>query len=458
MESFIKMQQWQQSEDTEEALNTLPHLNLEDISKEVKMPETTVSNILGREVLQVSTNTNGIVYLNLYFDIADLSEEDLKMLNVLTGCLGELRTAQSSAEKVQTRIKALMGHFSSKIVLMAKQGKLEECKPYLHVSVSMLEENAAEAMELLEELLLHGKYDEMDKIYETLLQYDYFQKQSLIGEGHMFAMTKALSTISKENALKELISGESFVKWFSAFTDEFPEKRERCCQQFETLAKQVFVKNRLFIGYGGRMQLEELEHLIQVLPDGTIGKTAGCSVFEQIEEKIEIPSSVGFSAMGHNLYALGGRYSGSCVVLSSLVSYGYLWNAVRVQGGAYGTGMSIRPNGDVLCYSYRDPKVETTKEAYLGIGEFLEEVLEEDMPLDDMIIGTVNSSDPLLDPAGICDLECSRYLKGITHEHVAQVRKEILETTGEDLKEMLEPLQGFLEKGKFCAVGNFTKE
>lgn len=453
-DAFVKMQQWQMSEDTEENLAALPHLNLQDIPKEVKQTETRVLQIAGREVLQVMNDTNGIIYLNLYFDVSDLSQSDLQLLNVLTGCLGELRTEETSAEKIQTRIKALMGHFGAKITFMAKLGDLEHCKPYLQVSASMLEENVDTAMALIEELLLHGKYDETDKIGEIVLQDDYFQKQALIGEGHMFAMTKALAPFSKESALKELISGETFVNWFSAFAEDYMEKKETYSSKFQSLAAQVFAKERLFAGYSGQLKENALEHLIQALPSGAAGETAAAPVYDQADCKIEIPSSVGFSARGHNLYALGGEYKGSCVVLSSLMSYGYLWNAVRVQGGAYGTGMLIRANGDMLCYSYRDPKVDSTKAAYQGMCGFLEMVLAEDMPLDDMIIGTVNSSDPLLDPAGICDLECTRYLKGITHEDVTQIRKEILETTCEDLKKLAEPLEAFLEKGRFCIVGS----
>lgn len=458
LEAFLRMQEWQQSEDSEEDLAALPHLDLKDIPKEVVPTETNVLHILDREVLQVVTDTNGIVYLNLYFDVSDFSQDDLKLLNVLTGCFGELRTSNTSAEKIQTRIKALMGHFASKITMMAKLGDLEHCKPYLQVSVSMLEENVDEAVTLLEELLLHGKYDEADKIYEIVVQEDYFQKQALIGEGHLFAMTKALSAVSKENALKELLSGESFVKWFSSFAEGFMEQKDNDRKQFQELAERAFTKERLFIGYSGQLDTEILKRLIQCLPSGVIGEPAEAPVYEPGDSRIEIPSSVGFSALGHNLYALGGQYTGASVVLSSLMSYGYLWNAVRVQGGAYGTGMAIRANGDMLCYSYRDPKFDSTKIAYQGMGEFLEAVLEEEMPLDDMIIGTVNSSDPLLDPAGICDLECTRYLKGITQQDVARIRKEILETTGEELKKLAEPLQQFLENGNFCAVGSFSEE
>ena len=141
-------------------------------------------------------------------------------------------------------------------------------------------------------------------------------------------------------------------------------------------------------------------------------------------------------------------------VLSSLMSFGYLWNMIRVQGGAYGTGLSVRMNGDVFAYSYRDPNVANTREVYGGMAEFLEQFLAQGMPFDDIIIGTLGSVEPLLAPSGICDVECIRYLKGITKEDVARIRREILTTTENELKALVAVMEAYVADGKFCAVGD----
>lgn len=115
-------------------------------------------------------------------------------------------------------------------------------------------------------------------------------------------------------------------------------------------------------------------------------------------------------------------------VLSSLVSYGYLWNMVRVQGGAYGTGMNVRRSGDIFCYSYRDPNLDNTRAVFSNVADFIEDFAAQGMPLDDIIIGAVNTTDPLLDPAGVCESQCVRALKGVTPEELAKTRHELLAT------------------------------
>ena len=151
---------------------------------------------------------------------------------------------------------------------------------------------------------------------------------------------------------------------------------------------------------------------------------------------------------------MGRRFTGACSVLGSLMTFGYLWNAVRVQGGAYGTGMSVRANGDVFCYSYRDPNLENSLAAFSGTADFLQGFLAQGMPLDDIIIGTVNQTDPLLDPSGKCDLMCARYLRGTAHDDIARIRREILSTSPDDLTELVGMLLECVESGRFCAVGN----
>lgn len=451
---FKKMQEWQQSVDGEDVLATLPHLDLKDVKRSVKKRKTTLKEIVDTDVLEISTDTNGIVYLNLFFDISDLSLEELSMLSVILPSFGELRTENYSAKQLQTKIKATFGSLGAKIDLVSKTGDLENCRPYLLVFSSMLQENFANGTELLKEIILNGRYDEKDKIRETVLQNDYMLKQALISSGHIIAITKSLSAFSKTAALKESLEGETYVKWYSEFAKKYDANVDENSEIFESLLKKAFCRNRLFAGVCGGLDTDALKSLVGALPENELGHSKTEAAFGREFDSVEISSSVGFSALGNNLYALGSQYTGACSVLSSLMTYGYLWNEVRVKGGAYGTGMSIRTNGDMFCYSYRDPNLSNTKKAFEGTVRFLEDYLKADQPLDDIIIGTVNTSDPLLDPSGICDSECLRYLKGITHGDIEKIRCEILDTSKEDLEKLLDSLKNFIKQGKFCAVAD----
>lgn len=454
MNATQKMQLWQQSQDDEEALSTLPVLELSDVPRDVEPIKTATVDIAGRPALSVEVNSDGIVYLNLYFDVSDFTTVELRLLNLLTSCLGDLRTENLTALELQNKIKSTLGGIAAKVDVISHEGELGRCKPYLLVSASTLRENAQAAMELLSELLLHTCWSETDKIGEIVMQSDYFIKQSLIGNGHSFAMTKALSGFSAEAALREALEGESFARWFADLAASFSGRAEALGEKLCGLAHRAFAANRLFVGFGGEPELAAIESFVKALPESEIGEAAAAPEGAKTDCAVEIPADVGFSALGGNLNTFGGKFSGAWPVLSSLMTYGYLWGAVRVQGGAYGTGMSVRSNGDIFCYSYRDPNLMSSADAFAALPDVLGEMLSEDMPLDDIIIGTVNTTDPLLDPAGQCELSCRRYLRGTTPEDIAKLRHEILDTTAADLRSLIPTLRAYVEHSIFCAVGS----
>ncbi len=449
-----KMQQWQQSQDSEEALSTLPVLELADVPREVEPIGTETCEIASRPALSVKTGADGIVYLDLYFDISDFDAAELRLTNILASCLGELRTENLGATELQNKIKATLGGLGSRVDLISREGELHKCRPYLLVSASMLRENTGAAAELLAEILKNTRWDETDRIGELLVQTDYFLKQSLIGNGHNFAATRALSGFSAEGALRETLEGESFASWLSELAGSFSERGEAIGKKLAELADRAFAANRLFVGFGGEPDTAAVESLVRALPERERGEAAEVPVPADCGCAIEIPADVGFSALGGNLFALGGSYSGAWQVLSSLMTFGYLWGAVRVQGGAYGTGMSVRANGDIFCYSYRDPNLPNSAEAFAALPEVLEQMLSEDMPLDDIIIGTVNTTDPLLDPAGMCELSCRRFLKGTDAQRIARLRREILDTSTQELRSLIPTLRSYVEHGVLCAVGS----
>lgn len=454
MNATQKMQLWQQSQDDEEALSTLPVLELSDVPRDVEPIKTATVDIAGRPALSVEVNSDGIVYLNLYFDVSDFTTEELRLLNLLTSCLGDLRTENLTALELQNKIKSTLGGIAAKVDIISHEGELDSGKPYLLVSASTLRENAQAAMDLLSELLLHTCWSETDKIGEIVMQSDYFIKQSLIGNGHSFAMTKALSGFSAEAALREALEGESFARWFADLAGGFSGHAEALGEKLCGLAHRAFAANRLFVGFGGEPSISAIESFVKALPESEIGEAAAAPEGAKTDCAVEIPADVGFSALGGNLNTFGGKFSGAWPVLSSLMTYGYLWNAVRVQGGAYGTGMSVRSNGDIFCYSYRDPNLMSSADAFAALPDVLGEMLSEDMPLDDIIIGTVNTTDPLLDPAGQCELSCRRYLRGTTPEFIAKLRHEILDTTAADLRSLIPTLRAYVEHSIFCAVGS----
>lgn len=452
-ESFDRFIRWQQTPDRAEDLARLPKLNIRDIPEtSVKVP-TREETVADCPVLQVETDTHGVLFLNLCFRLGEMTPEQLQMTNVLCMLLGEVSTATYPAAQLQTQMRTWLGGLEAGIELMSESGKLESCTPYLHVHAKMLEENSEKGLALVADILNNTQYVEADRVAEALKQSDYALSQSLISAGHSYAITRATAPYSVSGTLREMLDGQSYVQFMQELCRAFDTQKEKILSQLSQLQQRIFCKARLRVGIGGKLPQDLLEGFLNTLPQGDCPRDISRQIRKDLPGEIAIPSSVHYCAMGHNLYAMGKQFHGSTSVLSTILSYNYLWNAVRVQGGAYGTGMAIRLNGDLLCYSYRDPNPQNTFRVFRQMGDFIEQFCASDASLEDLIIGAVGKSEPLAGPGSICQLAFFRYLKGTTWEEICRLRREILHTTKEDLLALAQSLQEMADTGTTCRVG-----
>ena len=113
----------------------------------------------------------------------------------------------------------------------------------------------------------------------------------------------------------------------------------------------------------------------------------------------------------------------------------WLWEKVRVQGGAYG-GFSVfdMKSGLFNYLSYRDPNLLLTLENYDGTAQFLRDLELSDEELGKIIIGTIGGIDTYRLPDAKGHTSMSRYLTHISDEFLQQYRDEVLATTQDDFK------------------------
>ena len=167
-----------------------------------------------------------------------------------------------------------------------------------------------------------------------------------------------------------------------------------------------------------------------------------------------LSAQTGFAVRGWRLSRIGQRFSGSLWLASSILSLDYLWNRVRVQGGAYGAGLQADRSGNIFTYSYRDPTPAKTLETDAGAADFLREFAREGGNLDQYIISALNELNPLLsarDKGAVAD---GRYMNRITREERDRLRQEVLHATGDDLVRCADWLEAFSREGAVCAVGH----
>ena len=447
---------YQSQEDGEEALKTIPLLKLSDIGDKPKEIPSQVEED-GR-ILYHALSTRGIQYLTLYFPISDLTAEELPCVSLLCSMLGDLPTERFTAEEFKKKTMAELGHLSTSLTFYQDQKEAGRCRAYVVASCSVLEDKTERAVEYIGEMLMHTRFDDQGRIREIVEQGTEGMRQSFIGAGHNLAIKLSGAGVSASGVVADSIGGMTFYRQLQRLRGQFDQEGPALAGQMEQLAGRIFVKNSLIVSITGKRD-EELAHkLLELFPAGA-DKPEYLNIPPRgiASRGVEIPSDVSYAVKNVHLSRFGESLGGAQKVLSHLLSLDYLWQKVRVQGGAYGTGMQFTTNGNVIFYSYRDPNPANSLQAYDGCGAYVADALEAEEDLTGIILGAVAANDPLLTPAVSGSYADEMYFSGLSYEDKCRERREMLSATPEKLRELC----GLLEKiggcKNICVVGSGEK-
>jgi Zn-dependent M16 (insulinase) family peptidase len=163
--------------------------------------------------------------------------------------------------------------------------------------------------------------------------------------------------------------------------------------------------------------------------------------------------------LGVNLYDMGYCYHGSVHVILKYLRAGWLWEKVRVQGGAYGAFCSLdRMTGALVLVSYRDPNITDTLDVFARSAGYLQRLTLEKSELSAAIVGAVGEVDSYLLPDAKGSASFLRALAGDTQELRQRMRDEILGTTQAHFRFFGEALGSALPQGRSCVLGGAALE
>ena len=446
---------WQQTPDAEEELACLPMLTRADADRMPEWTETEHRNVSGVPVMIHRIPCNGVIHLRAYFSMTGFSLEELTKASLFAGMMGRLPTGRHDALTLQQEIKRYTGSLGFAIVPRTREGDGDRCTPYLTAFASALEENGDKAQELMAEILTDTRTEgQEDRIREMMMQNELGARQRTVSAGHLIAVKHVLSRYSSEGAVKNALDGDAAVRYIHAFAAEPDREIRGLLETAGRVMRETVCRSRMVFSMTGNREISP-EGLIMSLPEGT--RDSGPAVFRNCTPAAcgyIIPAQTGFAARGYRLDRCGKKYHGSMWLAASILSLGYLWNRIRVQGGAYGAGFQIDRSGNVFSYSFRDPTPGKTLEADADASAYLREFAENGENLDQYVISSLNELNPLLSPRDKGALADAREMTGYTREDAERIRREILNATGEDLIRCAEWLDPFAAEGSVCVVAH----
>ncbi len=442
---------WQEQEDTPEQLATLPCLTLEDVDPEPEQLPLRQAQLAGLPVLLHPVNAGGIVYLRLYFDADGCSEEELSQLSFLCRLLGHMATTARSAGEVDDLVRLRCGSLHCYVANFAVPDGRTACRTRLCVSLSALEDRLEDALALVGEILTGTVLSDEDAARDLLRQARMKGMQQVIMSGHAAAFGRLAAQFSACGVADECANGFAAYQWLKRQEERWDWSALR--PALEELLSRIVCRSRLTLSVTGEadgIAPAAAEALASVLPEGTA--CGGCALvpWGVRREGIVIPADIAFACRGGDR---GAGEAGLWKLAGHIVSLDYLWNTIRVRGGAYGAGLVVREGGLLSCYSYRDPSGARSLERYLGCADFLRQYCAAGPDLTGAIIGTISDGEPLLTARGKGQMADALYWQGISYAERCRRRKEILEATPEALAALAARLEETLASGGVCIIG-----
>lgn len=448
--------EWQNAEEAPEAAATLPHLQLSDISPIPSFTETREMTVGGIPVIRQSIGSPEIVYCRLYFNISDIPAAELPPLGLLCAALGELDTDRYTALEIAKYSGLYLGSLNFSIEPYTQKDHPETCKNYLCVSFSAVRDKLCDASKLVLNIMTATKFDNQQSILETVWAVCADMENALVESGNDIAAARVFSGVSAAGAVNEHCEGFTFYRYVKKLRENFQSEADALTAKWRSQLDKIFVKSRLLAGISGGADdaVNTVTDIFAALPEGE--KCGGCAVspLGSAREGIIIPGDTSYAVMGGNLLNVCRKYEGCEPVISRIISLYYLWNVIRVQGGAYGTGAAAAESGNMLFYSYRDPDSAGSLKCYAETSRFLREFAQSGNDLTDIIVGAVAKTEPVLLPRRQAKVADDRYLRGVSFEDLCALRRRMLSITAEDIVKFADDLDRFVDQAGVCVVGS----
>ena len=410
----------------------------------------------GRLVLH-AVQTDGIVYPTVYFAADDLTEEQLPYTSVLRAALGQLPAGGMDALELQKQLRLKLDGFSVALAPYSQYHDPQSYRLYAAVSFSALEAKLPEAVRLAAQILTQTDFSDKAKLLELIRQQrDGFQQQ-IVNSGSSAAMLRASAALNAASACSERCAGVSYYRWLRELEQNFDARADELIEMLRTLCEKLFVTARMRLsvtGGGGQSGALIQSGLHEALPAGAAsGAPYRAQLLPICKEGIVIPSEVSFTAVCGNVHA----YSGDLRIACRAASLGHYWNEIRVQGGAYGTGLLIRETGLVSAYTYRDPDCRRSRGAIGRTAAYLEAAAASGEAQDVNIIGAISDAEPLLSPRLQGAVADTWLLKGMTMDDRRCMRHELLDAGPASLAACAGPIGSALDTGIVCVFGPRTQ-
>jgi len=457
-----KLRIWQETPDSPEALAAIPCLSRADLDrKNNPIPKVVLDRGQGRMLFH-DQFTSRIVHLDLGLDLRRLHARDLPLAPILAKALVEIGTQKEDFASLATRINRKTGGIWHETFTSAKhEAAIQDPTAWIFLRSKAMASNLDDVLGIYRDMLLFPDLGNRQRFLQLLLEEKAGFERMLVPRGHMLVNARLRAGFSPAEWAAEQLEGVSYLFFLRNLIaeverdwDAVRSRLQGCLARLldrESLVLNVTTEETVFTDAHPRL----LDFLEQFPPCQTEAEWAPDWPIDW--EGLGITAPVNYVGKGVRVNRELTCSLGAAMVVVRYLRTGWLWEQVRVKGGAYGAFclFDVLTRGLTLV-SYRDPHICQTLDAFDASARYLKNLNPSEAEMNKAVVGAVSDLDTHLLPDAKGHASLRRHLTGQHEAFRQQLRDEILACTARDFTAFADALDSLTQHGRVVVMGGET--
>lgn len=429
------LEEYRKTEDLPEEIAKIHSIQVDEINKKaLHIPyEVNEDNIFA------PVKSKEIVYVDLVFDVSVLEKDELSRLGLYKYIVNVFD------KEVATDIDFYTGGFSAYFSILRSKN---DFKPVIIFKIKALRENIFKALDIFKKVICQ-KYNDCERLKNLMEEYKQDLYETYEENGNSVAYNTCLANISSSYAYEEAVGGKNNYDYVCDTSDI-----ERTAGEMESIAEKIFTaSNMRYVITGNSCDKEAVSSYIENIKNNIpVGEKYSRLVWTPEKKNVaySVNTDVSYNAIG----CVYQKVSGVLKVAKQIITSEYIWDNIRIKGGAYGGGCGFLNGKYFYMYSYRDPNINESYEVFKKVGQYLAEKNIGEKDLNRFIIGAVNVEDAPLKNNRINAIVLRRHYNGVTQERLDLRREEMLSVSPDKIREVGQELSTAMENMVISTVSD----
>ena len=441
-----EFEEFQEQADRPEDSAKIPSLSLDDVPRIVEKIETRVDDLKGMPFYSLDVYTNGIVYIDFVFDVQDVDSDLLPLFTFFCRASSGAGLPGMPYDEVSRQLALHTGGFVSYLETSSIDGAPEDesgSRSMIVYRVKALESTLEDAVSLVGRLITSSDFTDVKRMRDVFLELRNDVKSQLLPAGSSFTSLRAGSRLSSVFAREEMWKGIDQVLYLGSAAEAIDEKLPVLCKSLEKIRSTIITQSRLTINLTAHGSFHERAR--KIIGSFVFGLQEGSKVSSTFKlpqperspvmEAIVVPTMVGYASTALPASSFLKPEHAHEVVVAQILKTSFLWEQVRMRGGAY--GVTAATNGGELLFSfssYRDPNIGTTLGTFQDSLDHISSGSFDPADLEKALIAIVGRDLRPMAPGEKGIIGFRRKLYRISDELRQKKRDELLSSTPDDIR------------------------